>query len=209
MMKSIISLAFLFLTFSGFVMMPEHGKKYMIPGDFCLSAEELKLYQLINDYRVSLGLSKIPLSKSLSYTAYRHTHDLAENLGALTHSWSDCDYDKDGRCMWDQPLRYTDYKGQAYECAHYRNTGSNAQAAFNGWKNSPSHNELLANLNGWETSKWRAIGVSIHQQYACIWVGEEDDSTEDIPEICPQEEKLASTANSNAGVAGPKAKTMN
>jgi hypothetical protein len=63
-----------------------------LPGDG-IEAEELKLYNLIAEYRAQNGLSSIPASRALTTVANRHVQDLAENVGTSTHAWSDFDYD--------------------------------------------------------------------------------------------------------------------
>ena len=55
-----------------------------------LDAAEYQLYELIMDYRASLGLRDIPLSESLTIVAGRHAVDQIYNLGYYAgHRWSD------------------------------------------------------------------------------------------------------------------------
>lgn len=49
--------------------------------------EEVKLYNLVNEYRAQNGLPPIPASKALTTVANRHVLDLAENIGTVTHTW--------------------------------------------------------------------------------------------------------------------------
>ncbi|AFY37752.1 SCP-like extracellular [[Leptolyngbya] sp. PCC 7376] len=93
-----------------------------LPGDD-INAEELKLLNLINQYRNQNNLSSIPVSKALSTVANRHVWDLAENIGSLTHGWSDAPYDRGNPAtyssMWRAPQRFnTGYLGTGYENAH-------------------------------------------------------------------------------------------
>lgn len=55
-----------------------------------IEPEEQKLYEMVNAYRKKHHLPAIPLSPALSLVANRHVIDLDQNIGDLTHSWSDC-----------------------------------------------------------------------------------------------------------------------
>src|SRR4028118_2246990 len=83
-----------------------------------LESEEVKLINLINEYRAQNGLPSISKSKALTTVANRHVLDLAENLGQVTHSWSDSPYDRinNPQAIWDAPKRFkTNYPGIGYE----------------------------------------------------------------------------------------------
>ena len=58
----------------------------------CVSAQEYRLYELINAYRDEYGLPSIPLSPSLCYVAGAHVWDLNTNQPdrgrCNMHSWS-------------------------------------------------------------------------------------------------------------------------
>ena len=140
--------------------------------------EELKLYQLVNEYRSQYGLPAIPLSKSLVLVANRHALDLHENVGFLTHSWSDCSYDADNSssysCIWEAPKRLgTTYPSYGYENAHGASGGyiATANQALNGWKNSKYHNDVILNQGAWQNTTFNALGVGIHEGYAVLWFG--------------------------------------
>jgi len=47
-----------------------------VPVSFCISAMEMELYGMINEYRVKYNLPPVPLSRSLSYVAHLHARDL-------------------------------------------------------------------------------------------------------------------------------------
>ncbi|MBK8811525.1 MAG: hypothetical protein IPN69_12435 [Acidobacteria bacterium] len=142
-----------------------------------LSPEERELIRLINDYRAQNQLAAIPASDALTHVANRHLIDIAENLGVLTHSWSDCAYDvKDEStwpCIFKSPVRLkTNYKGDGFENL-YRSENSPATplAALEAWKKSPHHNGLILNLGVWRSSRFDALGVSIRGGWASIWFG--------------------------------------
>jgi uncharacterized protein YkwD len=148
-----------------------------------IDSEELKLYNLINQYRNQNNLPSIPISKALSIVGNRHVLDLAENIGSLTHGWSDAPYDANNpstySAIWDAPKRFnTGYQGYGYENAFGGSGGyvATANDAFNAWKNSAPHNATILNQGIWQTSKWNALGVAIYKGYAVIWFGEEFES---------------------------------
>jgi Ca2+-binding RTX toxin-like protein len=166
-----------------------------------LSLEELALYHLMMDYRATLGLSAIPLSKGLTATAGRHVLDTRENIwaanlvlpaGANLHSWSDAPYYGDHRApqvMWDAPERIgTGYTGNGYEisAAGY---GSIA-AALAGWQSSSGHNAVIAQTGGWSTP-FLAIGIGVETTAGAgpyggrvyhVWFGHQADPT-GVPDI--------------------------
>jgi len=170
-----------------------------------LTIEEKKLYDLIMKYRIDNGLSKIPLSASLTFVAQTHVKDLAENIGYLTHAWSNCRYidsDKETfKCMWLKPRELTKYKGYGYECAHGGSGGylASAESAFNGWKNSFPHNAVILNQGIWNDNNWRAIGIGIYKGYAAIWFGEDFDnySTTNLNSSSYPISKNVNSGNSN------------
>jgi len=130
--------------------------------EVCLSSEEIKLYNAINDYRKSKGLSEIALSTSLSYVAQTHSKDLNDNYKRSKkcnmHTWSkegkwnSCCYTTDHKqaeCMWDKPRELTDYSGDGFEIAYakYKSDESDpklkAEEALEGWKKSSGHNAVM------------------------------------------------------------------
>jgi uncharacterized protein YkwD len=146
-----------------------------------LEPEEAQLYNMVNQYRAQHNLPPVPLSKSLTLVANRHTRDLDENIGKLTHGWSNCPYDARNSnsyyCMWLAPKRFqTAYPGYGYENA-YAVYGGNATAAgaLQGWINSSAHRHVILNQGIWQSHPWNAVGISIHKGYAVIWFGEEAD----------------------------------
>jgi uncharacterized protein YkwD len=146
-----------------------------------LSAEERKLYQLVNQYRSRRGLPPIPLSASLTKVANRHVLDLEYNFNDLTHSWSNCPYNSDRpstfKCMWEAPQRLgTSYGGNGYENAYGSSDGkATAEEAFSEWLDSSPHHAVITNQGIWKDVRWNALGVGIHKGYAVLWFGKETD----------------------------------
>ncbi len=167
-----------------------------IPENFCISNNELKLYNQINDYRKALNLPKIPLSRSLSYVAQQHVTDLLKNKpdtnACSFHSWSDkgkwtaCCYKggiKDKKCMQEKPRELTGYPGKGYEIVYWENKEATADNAFDQWRTVTASRSLITNLKEWEDFAWKAMGVAIEKNFAILWFGEETD-TETETKIC-------------------------
>lgn len=153
-----------------------------------LEAEEQQLYNLINQYRAQNGLPAIPLSRALTLVANRHVVDLQENIGTLTHGWSDAPYDANNPNtypnMWEAPQRFnTGYPGNGYENAFGGSGGyvATAQDAFNSWINSPLHNAVILNQGTWQSKSWDALGVGLYGGYGALWFGDEPDPTGEPP----------------------------
>ncbi|MEB3359086.1 MAG: pre-peptidase C-terminal domain-containing protein [Synechococcales bacterium] len=165
--------------------------KGLSPTEFAgdgINGEEQALYDLINQHRAANGLPAIPLSKALSTVANRHVIDLDQHYefatGNSLHSWSDAPYDATNPdtypTIWEAPQRLqTGYPGNGYENA-FGGSGdyvATAADAFNGWKNSSSHNAVILNQGGWSNLTWNALGIGIRAGFAVIWFGEVVDPT--------------------------------
>jgi hypothetical protein len=159
-----------------------------IPENFCISQEEVKLYNAINDYRKALNLPKVPLSKSLSFVAQQHITDLLKNKpdtnACSFHSWSDkgswtaCCYGgsvKDKKCMQEKPRELTNYNGKGYEIVYWENKDATADNAFDQWRTVSASRSLITNFKEWEDFSWKAMGVAIEKNFAIVWFGEEMD----------------------------------
>ena len=153
-----------------------------------LSNEETELYNIIMQYRYSKGLTKIPLSKSLTFVAQTHVKDLVNNKPDVgncnMHSWSNkgnwtpCCYTDDharAKCMWDKPSELTSYKGNGYEISYGGGNSVTAIGALSGWKSSSGHNAVIINQGIWNDNNWQAIGIGIYKGFAVVWFGEEKD----------------------------------
>ena len=152
-----------------------------------LSEEESKLYDLIMEYRESLGLEVVPLSPALNRVARMHVQDLIEhppkgrcNLHSWSNygEWSSCCYNgspKSFACMWDKPRELTTYTGNGYEIAYWSSADASADEALTGWKKSKGHNTVIINRGVWRDVQWKAIGIAIRGEYAVVWFGKELD----------------------------------
>lgn len=173
-----------------------------IPDDFCITEKEVALYNLINNYRKSVGLNEIPLSKSLSYVAKTHTLDLDINKPDTNtcnfHSWSSkgkwtpCCFEKeikDKSCMLNKPTELTKYPGPAYEIVYWENKQASAEKAFKQWKETSASRAVLSNYKDWENYSWNAMGVWIHKGFAIAWFGESED-VERETKVCGSNETI-------------------
>ena len=160
--------------------------------EYGLSEAEANLYYLINEYRESLGLSKLSFSKSLTSVARAHvkdSHDYTPRLqfdgrgiqGNL-HSWSNNGnwsggaYTPDhehAEIMWDKPGELTDYTGAGYEISVYHSIGIDPKLALDLWKSSSGHNEVIIGDNDW--SFITTMGVAMDKNYSHVWFGGDED----------------------------------
>jgi len=167
-----------------FVQKPDN----LIPANFRINEEEMRLYRMINDYRRRYDLPPIPLSKSLSYVASAHVKDLffhhPDQEPCNFHSWSDkgpwkpfC-YPKDENkknSVWDKPKEISPYKEKGYEIVYWENNQVDIDSVINLWKSVPYFNSFLMNTGKWQGTKWEAIGIGIYENYACAWFGQVPD----------------------------------
>ncbi|MEE1131104.1 MAG: hypothetical protein UHX00_05675 [Caryophanon sp.] len=157
-----------------------------------LTANEQELAKRINAYRESLGLKRLTISKSLTAVARAHVVDSnAYNPGKETnilgqkcnlHSWSAngdwvplC-YTPDhlyAALMWSKPRELTDYKGNGYEISTWTNGKMAPGQAFELWRKSAGHEQLMASRGAW--SMLTTMGVGIDGGYAHVWFGSDRD----------------------------------
>jgi uncharacterized protein YkwD len=166
----------------------------------CLTPREAELARLINEYRGEYSLPAVPVSTSLSHVAQAHVVDLHEHhpdtgtdsrgMECNLHSWSDqgnwtpvC-YTSDhayAEHMWNKPGQITNnvYTGNGYEIASMG--GSEAGDPLAMWKNSPGHNNVIIEGDGW--GEWNAMGVGYYHSYAVVWFGYDSDPQGTMP-VC-------------------------
>lgn len=160
--------------------------------EHCASAEEVKLYNLIMDYRRMHKMPVIPFSRSLSYVARMHAMDLQFNRpdfgGCNPHSWSDkgkwkaCCYTRDKNrqlCMNEKPKEIAGYRYKGWEMVYSGGEEAHADDAFDLWKGLGLTNDYLLNTGKW-IKPWKAIGIGFYGDYATVWFGEGDDTEKDF-----------------------------
>ena len=201
---------FLFL-FSGFS--ETSGQKPIkqgpaVPSGFTVSPMEMKLYNMINEYRQRYDLPPILLSRSLCFVASTHAKDLFFHHPDVQpcnfHSWSDkgnwkpfC-YPRDEKknnSVWDKPKELTKYNGKGYEIVYWENNPVNIDSIIPFWRSIDYFNSFLMNTGKWKDKKWNAIGIGIYENYACAWFGEVPDEETTLPGAVKVTEKSHPSEN--------------
>ncbi len=104
--------------------------------DSCIDSEELKVVNLINDYRAQNGLKPVALSQTVSAAAEHHSTSMAQN-NYFSH-----DLTPEG-ISWSQNMTNHGYTYNAYRGEILAGGQSTADQAFEGWRNSPTHNSVM------------------------------------------------------------------
>ena len=154
----------------------------------CLDEQELRLANLINNFRLQNDLPAIPLSKSLSFVAKTHAYDLQLNKQDTSicnaHSWSNkgkwkaCCYNNyinSSNCMWDKPKELTAYTFRGYEIVFSEEGIVLVDSVFRLIKTSPEASSLLLGIDSHSDKKWLALGVGVSENYISIWLGQRND----------------------------------
>ncbi|HAH56811.1 MAG TPA: hypothetical protein DCL86_01550 [Bacteroidales bacterium] len=180
---------FMFLVMALLTHSAVNGQQWEMPvmDSLCASAEEYKLFRLINDHRRIHNVAELPLSRSLSYVARVHAMDLTRyrpDFGDCNlHSWSEngqwtaCCYATDIdriKCMTEKPRQLTNYKFKAWEMAYEAGEPARAIDALDLWVSIGITNDYLLNTGKW-TKPWKAMGIAIYGEYALVWFGEAPD----------------------------------
>lgn len=191
--------------------------------NYCVSDIDYKLYQEINKYRESRGLSKITLSKSLCYTAYLHAFDLyhnwTESSDCNMHSWSGkvggaifC-YPKDQderrrKNVWNKAREITGFPGVAYELVYKDDLlQSDVLIALDMWSSTVAGRNYLLNEDKWKDKEWLSIGVAVYNNYVSVLLSAVKDP-KGVPSLCSKirsvvDETAKQTVNSDV-VASPQ-----
>lgn len=186
----------LLLLFGLLLIQPQGKSQVVIPENFCISETELKLFNLINNYRREKNLAAIPMSKNLCFVARLHVNDLFHNrpdtANCNLHSWSskgawtECCYGRDpanSSCMTSKPIELTTYAGKGYEIAFWESLDAIPEIVLDLWINSDASNDLILNSNTWKDKPWKALGIGIQGGYAVAWFGDLEDDEKGV-KIC-------------------------
>lgn len=166
-------------------------KPYLVDSD-TLTEDEKELARLINEYRESLGLKPLPISKSMTTVARTHVNDSIHyyNKNSVDgrgescnlHSWSangtwspvcytgDHEY---AEGMWNKPKELTSYQGNGFEISAYASPKLSPAGTLGLWQGSPGHNNVIIGNGFW--ADLTVMGVGIHDGYAHVWFGVEAD----------------------------------
>ncbi len=177
---------------------PEEGRPGVAapaPGT-CLTAPEVELARLVNQYREGRGRRALPVSRSLSLVARWHAIDLSENGGTRgtdprglpcgLQSWSDrgpwtrlC-YTADHHYaeeMWRKPRELTAnaYLGNGFELV-YRTSGPLVlPRVVARWTDGAAQRDMILAEGVWRERDWPVMGVGVVGPYAVLWFGDQPD----------------------------------
>lgn len=161
-------------------------------GSYGISAKEQHLADLINEYRETKGLSRLPISKKLSFTAKVHLMDLEKNKpqqvkGCDPHSWSANDSwtevchnkknKESAQGILSKGRELTEYEGISVENLYTISLdyAATPERALKGWKKSKMHNIVIINQGWAKNYEWEALGVAFYGNYVAMWVGDAED----------------------------------
>lgn len=92
---------------------------------------------LINDYRQQNGLDPLSASRTLNVASYYHSLDMSED-DYFSHT------DQDGDSPWDR-MAEAGYNYNTDKAENIAQGYASVQAVFDGWRNSPGHNQSMLN----------------------------------------------------------------
>lgn len=164
--------------------------------DFCISANEMQLFERINELRTDYDKSMLQLSASLSYVAKMHVEDLSKNHPDTSicglSSWSDkgnwkaCCYNTyvlNENCMWNKPKELTSYPYRGYELVTYFEDDFTTDSILHIWSGTREVLDMLLTQGNYSTKKWACMGVGVHKNYVSLWFGQRADQAKQ-PKIC-------------------------
>ncbi len=130
------------------------------------NTEEAEFVRLLNDYRASNGLDRLLVSDKLSEAAKRHCSDMAKYHFFDHYTTGGSDWFPVGSSPWHR-MAVCGYDYQTTKGENLAVGLRTAAEAFEGWKNSPSHNANMLSPD------FKVIGVAyLHANGAdfdCYW----------------------------------------
>lgn len=202
---------FLILIFTLTIPLLMTGQK-SIPKDFCMSNNELNLFDQINKLRVDYDKKAIQLSSSLSYVANQHVIDIETNHPDTSicnsSSWSDkgnwtpCCYNSyvhNPDCMWDKPKELTPYPYRGYELVLYFEDSFTNDSIINLMSDSKEVLDMILTRGIYEKKNWICGGIAIGNNYVSLWFGQRRD-VQKKPVICTDEERVTDTSSTRVHV---------
>lgn len=126
------------------------------------SQEEIVFAQLLNEYRISNGLSALQVSDVLSESGDRHNSDMAKYDFFGHHSIS-----SDWFAIGASPITRMAHSGYPTNVYWGENIAAgfvSAESVFLAWKESPSHNQNLLSPN------FNVLGVSLSEYPGSEWL---------------------------------------
>ncbi len=170
--------------------------QYIDFNNYCISNDEIQLFEQINQLRADYDKSSLQLSASLSFVAKTHVEDLLKNHPDTSicglSSWSDkgtwkaCCYNNyvlDEDCMWDKPKQLTSYSYRGYELVTYFEDDFTIDSIINIWSGTREVLDMILTQGNYTSKKWACMGVGINGDYVSIWFGQRNDPQKK-PNIC-------------------------
>jgi len=167
-----------------------------IPANYCITQDEMQLFQTINTIRKEYDKKPVKLSASLSVVARTHCTDLFLNHPDTSicnlSSWSDkgnwtpCCYNAyipKPLCMKKKPKELTPYPYYGYELAAYFEDGYNLDSLLKLWSDTKEVLDIILTRGAWKNKKWVVGGVGIDSNYVSIWFGQKPDKVK-VPHLC-------------------------
>jgi len=181
-----------------------------IPDTYCISAEEMRLFNEINRLRSDYGKTKLKISTSLAYVAHTHVNDLQVNHPDTSicglSSWSDkgswkaCCYNPyvlNEKCMWDKPKELTSYPYRGYELVTFFEDKLSVDSVIKLWSSSREVLDMILTQEKYGQKKWICAGVGINEHYVSVWFGQRADKTAK-PRVCDKTAETATAITANA-----------
>lgn len=173
------------------------------PDNFCLSDDEMRLFEQINKLREDYDQKSLQLSASLSYVAKLHVEDLFVNHPDTSicglSSWSDkgdwkaCCYNPyvlNEECMWAKPKELTSYPFRGYELVTYFEDDFTIDSVIHLWSGTKAVLDLVLTRGNYTDKNWICMGIGINKDYVSVWFGQRADQSR-RPKICDSTTKKA------------------
>jgi hypothetical protein len=184
MLDKILRHLFTLLILSG-IWLPAAGYSQ----ETCISKEEGRLAEMINNLRKQNRLPEIALSTSLTVVAKLHVNDLQSNRPdtsiCSTASWSNkgnwtpCCFTAlapNFECIWGKPKELTSYNFRGYEIVHYEEGIIQVDSMFALWLKTPAVLDMILGRNTHNDKRWAAIGLAVGENYVSVWLGQRADA---------------------------------
>jgi uncharacterized protein YkwD len=130
--------------------------------------EEIRLVELLNEYRTAKGLGPLAISDSISEACDRHSSDMAE-YRFVDHYTAGSSWFETGAAPWDRMAA----TGYGYKVITGENVAAgypDAASVMEGWKNSPAHNAVMLD------PEFNVVGVAlVHSEgspYGYYWTAD-------------------------------------
>jgi hypothetical protein len=186
------------------------GESQELPDNFCLTNDEMQLFDKINQLRQSYGKTDLQLSASLSFVAKTHVKDLLDqhpdtsvcNLSSWSNkgNWTACCYNSyvpKPDCMWDKPKELTPYPYRGYEFVSYFDDQFSVDSVINLFSDTKEVLDMILTQQTYDTKKWICCGVGMNDHYVSIWFGQRKDALS-VPKSCEGISTTAVLAPSNS-----------